>query len=226
MKKVLSLLLSFILLMASVPVGTISAEALEYDVIEIRTIAELYNINNNMSGNYKLMNDIDMTDDVAVGGDWDFMGNGWEPIGSNGVYGKTAFTGSFDGDGHKIIGMRIEVKTTPSGTSEIYLGLFANNAGTIKNLGIDSTGKVNIGYYSGGICAYNSGTILNCYNDAAVISSSGSFLLYEYKARLFLLRYMLSFLFEVSKILILLITFLVLFLFLIIEQLRQFHYYR
>ena len=45
MKKVLSLLLSFILLMASVPVGTISAEALEYDVIEIRTIAELYNIN-------------------------------------------------------------------------------------------------------------------------------------------------------------------------------------
>lgn len=103
MKKVLSLLLSFILLMASVPVGTISAEALEYDVIEIRTIAELYNINSNMSGNYKLMNDIDMTEDTAVGGDWDFMGNGWEPIGSNGVYGNTAFTGTFDGGGHMII---------------------------------------------------------------------------------------------------------------------------
>lgn len=147
MKKVLSLLLSFILLMASVPVGTISAEALEYDVIEIRTIAELYNINSNMSGNYKLMNDIDMTEDTAVGGDWDFMGNGWEPIGSNGVYGNTAFTGTFDGGGHMIIGMRIVVNNKPSGTGTVYLGLFANNSGTIKNLGIDETSVVQNGFF-------------------------------------------------------------------------------
>ncbi len=175
MKKVLSIVLSLMLLLAVVPVGTISAGAAEDDVIEIRTIAELYNINNNMSGNYKLMNDIDMTNDVAVGGDWDFMGNGWEPIGSNGIYTNTAFTGTFDGDDHKIIGMKIEVNTKPSGTGTVYLGLFANNAGTIKNLGIDSAGKVNNGDYSGGICAYNSGTILNCYNEADVISSSGSY---------------------------------------------------
>lgn len=175
MKKALSIVLSLMLLLAVVPVGTISAGAAEDDVIEIRTIAELYNINNNMSGNYKLMNDIDMTNDVAVGGDWDFLGNGWEPIGSIGIYGGTPFTGVFDGNGHKIIGMRIEVKTKPSGTGTVFLGLFANNAGTIKNLGIYSTGKVNNGDYSGGICAYNSGTLLNCYNEANVISPSGSY---------------------------------------------------
>lgn len=174
MKKVLSLLLSFILLLAVFPVSTISAEALEDDVIEIRTIAELYNINSNMSGNYKLMNDIDMTDDVAVGGDWDFMGNGWEPIGSNGVYGSTAFTGTFDGSGHKIIGMRIVVNSIPSGTSTVCLGLFAKNEGTIKNLGIDSTSVVKNGYYCGGVCAFNSGTITNCYNEAGITSSCNS----------------------------------------------------
>ena len=173
MKKVLSLLLSFILLLAIVPTGAISASAAD-DVIEIRTIAELYNINNNMSGNYKLMNDIDMTEDTAVGGDWDFMGNGWEPIGSNGVYGNTAFTGTFDGDGHKIIGMRIEANTLPSGTGHISLGLFANNSGTIKHLGIDETSFVTNGGWSGGICAYNIGTISNCYNKADISLSTSS----------------------------------------------------
>ena len=76
MKKVLSIVLSVILLLTILPVGTIGAGAEETDTIEIRTIAELYSINNNMSGNYRLMNDIDMTEDTAVGGDWDFMGNG------------------------------------------------------------------------------------------------------------------------------------------------------
>lgn len=170
MKKALSIILSAVLLLAVIPIGTVNASAAEDDVIEIRTIAELYSINNNMSGNFKLMNDIDMTQDTAVGGDWDFMGNGWEPIGSDGVYGNTAFTGTFDGNGHKIIGMRIEVKTKPSGADTVYLGLFANNEGTIKNLGIDSTGKVNNGDYSGSICAYNSGTITNCYNEAEILS--------------------------------------------------------
>lgn len=172
MKKALSIVLSLMLLLAVVPVGTISTGALEDEVIEIRTIAELYNINNNMSGNYKLMNDIDMTEDTAVGGDWDFMGNGWEPIGSEGIYSNTPFTGTFDGDGHKIIGMRINRNTTPSGSGTIYLGLFANNAGTINNLGIDETSSISYGSYSGGICANNSGTISNCFNKAR-ISSSG-----------------------------------------------------
>ena len=173
MKKALSIILSAVLLLAVIPIGTASVSAAEDNAIEIRTIAELYNINNNMSGNYKLMNDIDMTQDTAVGGDWDFMGNGWEPIGSNGVYGKTAFKGTFDGNGHIIIGMRINRIKTPSGAGTIYLGLFANNAGTIQNLGIDDTSVVSKGHYTAGICANNSGTLLNCYNEAEILSPSG-----------------------------------------------------
>lgn len=169
MKKVLSIVLSLILLISAVPVGTISAGATEDNVIEIRTIADLYSINNNMSGNYKLMNDIDMTEDTAVGGDWDFMGNGWEPIGSDGIYGNIPFTGTFDGNGHKIIGMRISFNTRPSGIGTVHLGLFSNNEGTIINLGIDETSKIEKGAYSGGICAFNSGTISNCYNKADIL---------------------------------------------------------
>ena len=180
MKKALSIILSAVLLLAVIPIGTVNASAAEDDVIEIRTIAELYSINNNMSGNFKLMNDIDMTQDTAVGGDWDFMGNGWEPIGSNGVYGNTAFTGTFDGNGHIIIGMRIDRNKTPSGEKTINLGLFANNEGTIKNLGINEGIVINRvyteviftdGIYIGGICAYNSGTLSNCFNDADITNS-------------------------------------------------------
>ena len=29
--------------------------------------------------------------DIAEGGDWDYLGNGWEPIGSNGTYSGNAF---------------------------------------------------------------------------------------------------------------------------------------
>ena len=172
MKKALSIVLSIILLLSVVPVVTIGVSAAEDEVLEIRTIADLYSINNNMSGNYRLMNDIDMTEDTAVGGDWDFMGNGWEPLGSDGIYGNIPFMGIFDGNGHKIIGMRINRNTTPSGAGTIYLGLFAKNEGTIQNLGIDETSIVAEGDYSSGICAFNSGTVLNCYNKAAVSSST------------------------------------------------------
>lgn len=174
MKKTLSIVLSIILLLTVVPVGTIGVSAAEDDVIEIRTIADLYSINNNMSGNFRLMNDIDMTEDTAVGGDWDFMGNGWEPIGSDGIYGNIPFTGTFDGNGHKIIGMRSEAKVLPQGTGVVYVGLFSVNQGTIKDLGIDETSIVTEGNYSGGICAYNSGVISNCYNKAVITSKQYS----------------------------------------------------
>lgn len=106
------------------------------EFIPIRTIEELYNIRNDLDGNYRLMNDIDLTEATAKGGDWDYMGNGWNPIGSNDVYGAEAFTGTFDGDGHAIIGMRIEVTTWPAGAGdEVFLGLFARiDGGTVKNL--------------------------------------------------------------------------------------------
>ena len=83
--------------------------------IEIRTIEDLYNVRDDLTANYILMNDIDRTEATAKGGDWDFMGNGWNPIGSNDIYSNEEFSGIFDGNGHKINGLRIDVTTLPFG---------------------------------------------------------------------------------------------------------------
>ena len=142
--------------------------------VPIYTIEDLYNVRNNLSGSYILMNDIDMTEATAEGGDWDFNGNGWNPIGSNDVYGSQAFTGEFDGSGHKIIGMRIDVTNVPSGTSTVHLGLFANVLGTVKDLTLTG-GSINYkygnSYYIGSIAARcggptgGSAVIENCINN-------------------------------------------------------------
>ncbi len=66
--------------------------------IPIYTIADLVGINSNPSGNYILMNDIDMTKETSPGGSWD-TGHGWTPL--------DKFSGTFEGNGHRIIGMHI-----------------------------------------------------------------------------------------------------------------------
>ena len=136
----------------------------------IYTIEELYNVRNNLGGSYILMADIDLSAATAKGGDWDFMGNGWNPIGSGDVYDNNAFSGEFDGNGHKITGLRIDVKTVPSGTATVYIGLFANITGTVKDLTV--TGNIAYSgskdYYVGAIAGQCNGRIENCINIADV----------------------------------------------------------
>ena len=150
-------------------ITSFAAETEEY--IEIYTIEDLYCIRYDMDKNYILMNDIDMTEAVAVGGDWDFGGRGWDPIGSKGVYKNTPFTGIFDGNGYTISGMRITINGdtgVPSGTkNSVYLGLFANVAGTVKNLALENVAfDINTYYdvYAGAIAGYadNGATITTC----------------------------------------------------------------
>lgn len=141
---------------------------------EIRTVLDLYNIRYDLSSNYILMNDIDLTDATALGGDYDFGGRGWNPIGSDDVYGKDGvFSGEFDGNGHSIIGMRIEFTSSNKPTnlnSKTYYGLFANVSGKIYNLNIENvnlhTNVSSSSYdvYLGTIAAYTSKTaeIINC----------------------------------------------------------------
>ncbi len=158
-KKVLAVVLA-VLLLAGALSFTVFAEE-EPTVTEIRTVEDLYMINLDLAGNYKLMNDIDLTEATAEGGDWDYVGNGWEPIGSNGIYsGDTPFTGTFDGNGHEIKGLRLGVKTLPSGTGTTYIGLFSKNSGTIKNLIV--SGNIHASaVYAGAVAGVNSGIIEN-----------------------------------------------------------------
>jgi hypothetical protein len=99
----------------------------EEDVITIGSTEELARIGveegypNN--GNYELEIDIDL-------GTYD----NWEPL--------PDFSGTFDGKGHKISGLKIQASSN-------YAGLFQRNFGTIKNLYIEAEEIVNDGNYTG-----------------------------------------------------------------------------
>lgn len=177
LKKSLSVIITLCMILSSFAI-TGTAFAAEADIsqtgdgdfTEIKTVEDLYMINTDLAGNYKLMNDIDLTEATAEGGDWDFGGRGWEPIGSNGTYsGATPFTGTFDGNGYEIKGLRINVNSLPNGTGDVYIGLFANNSGTIKNLAVSGTISASVASnYVGTITGYNQGVIENCKNVASI----------------------------------------------------------
>ena len=134
----------------------------------IYTFEDLYAVRNNLEGNYILMNDIDMTELTAPGGEWDINGTGWEPIGTA----DNCFSGVFDGNGHKIIGMNIH-----GDVQYEYVGLFGYTWGAaIKNLGmvdcdIDVNGSVYC--YIGAIVGFNrtSLSLNNCFVTGNIISS-------------------------------------------------------
>lgn len=68
--------------------------------------------------------------------DLDLSGHYWEPIG-NGSFAGATFQGYFDGNGHKITGMNVDI------TSGSFAGLFGATSGaTIKNLSVFGNVKV------------------------------------------------------------------------------------
>ncbi len=89
-----------------------------------------------------------------------------EDTSTGGSFDGTAFTGTFDGNGHKITNFTIN-----SG-SICYLGLFGciSSGGAVKNLGLEnfavsgSSGS----YYIGGLVGYNYGIISDCYSTGSV----------------------------------------------------------
>ena len=124
--------------------------------------------------------DIDLTEATAEGGTFYNDGSGWSPIGTNR---NTPFAGSYDGGGHRIIGL----KSKRSGYSAQYAGLFGYNQGVIRNLEMESgtvssSSSTPSSSYAGGIAGYNDydGSISNCYNTGAVSSSSSSSSSYAY----------------------------------------------
>lgn len=167
-ERLFAILLSVILLFSVMPISANAVETNSDGYIEVKTVQDLYNIRLDLTANYILMNDIDLTAATAEGGDWDFMGNGWNPIGSNDIYGNGAFSGEFDGNGHSIIGMQIRSKSMPSGVSSTkYIGLFANITGSVHDLMLKSTDitwSKSLGCI-GTVAGNNSGSIYNVIAD-------------------------------------------------------------
>jgi hypothetical protein len=111
------------------------------------------------TGTYKQDADIDL-----LGNDSYSASGGavtWTPLLSGG------FDGTFDGDGHTIANLKVNVSTGKAGLFETN-----NNSGTLKNIHVTS-GTVNnidfaINSYTAGIAAINNGTISNCSNGANI----------------------------------------------------------
>ena len=101
-----------------------------------------------------------------------FFWQGWSPIGDA----EEPFTGTFDGNGHKIVGLYQN-----TAASEIaYMGLFGyTDSASIKNLSMDgsaftlSTTKGSA--YAGGIVGYAVNThIENCANTGTITAKSSN----------------------------------------------------
>lgn len=131
-----------VVLNGSQNIGNVTASVkIEPVYTEIYTKEDLNNIRNDLDGNYILMNDIIFTEeDFLEGGQFYNDGFGWRPIGA---VNNEAFVGIFNGNGKKIVGLKI--------TKAYYnnCGLFGINKGTVKNLimedaDIDATYGINM----------------------------------------------------------------------------------
>ncbi|MBQ4150528.1 MAG: hypothetical protein IJC81_01830, partial [Clostridia bacterium] len=166
-KRILSVLLTVLMLLGMCPVVipaaaaeenalpavSLAAEASE-EVIEIGTAADLAALmgkEETIEGNYKLTADIYLTEDIAQA-----------PIG---ISAASHFTGTFDGDNHTIYGINL------SGTN--YVGLFGYiRDAEIKNLTIEGNVTVS-GKESGCLVGYahQNITISNCVNNCDFTST-------------------------------------------------------
>ena len=135
------------------------------DATPIYTAQDLWNVRNDLSGSYVLMNDIDLST----------VNDGlWEPIGATE---SDAFTGTFDGQGHELRNMIV------AGSRE-YCGLFGRvEDATIINVGLEEA-HIRVSIYSplmrtgytGGLVGYSSSDIIirNCYSSNGSISVTAS----------------------------------------------------
>lgn len=146
------------------------SEASPYQIAtaaQLAYFAQQVNAGKNYSGEYfKLTVDIRLND-TSNWTSWDTVSpmNSWTPIGTK----SNNFKGTFDGQGHVIIGIY-------TNTEDSYQGLFGctENA-TIKNVGVVES-YIKGGSYVGGVVGYvtGSGTVINCYNTGEVTGTGSS----------------------------------------------------
>ena len=177
LEKSIAVILSIVLLIGILPVCNYEVKAeilseIPEGYTPIYTFEDLYNVRSNTSGNYILMNNIDLAE-TAKGGKYD-SGSGWACI--------PRFTGVFDGNGYSISNMTLYGTTS----EENNIGFFEKigNNGIVKNLTLDNINismnaeKENSRYYHiGGIAGVNFGNISNCKvsgNISCITQSGGA----------------------------------------------------
>jgi len=126
---------------------------------QINNCTELQDMNNGLYAYYILVNDIDCSDTSS----WN-SGAGFVPIGNS----SSPFSGTFDGQNHKITGLFIN---WPS-TNDIGLFGYTVSGAVIKNVGLVDVNIIG-GNSVGGLVGWNFGDISNSYTSGSV---SGSFM--------------------------------------------------
>lgn len=99
--------------------------------IPIATAQELYAIRNDLTNDYELVADIDLSDFQSP------VGIGWDPIGRDD---SAPFMGSFNGNGYKITGLTINNPSqTDASRTRYFIGLFGYVRGaTIENVYLEN----------------------------------------------------------------------------------------
>ena len=152
--------------------GTESSPFIIKTAEQLAYLAQSTNSGNNYKGKYfKLDNDIVLNTEDAFSYDAfgfacdaaeDKTPNTWTPIGNS----SNTFSGVFDGDGHKIIGIYINSQSSNQG----FFGHCSN--ATVKNLGVTDGYIKGIGNIGGVVASNNSSngtaTVSNCYNNCAI----------------------------------------------------------
>lgn len=183
MKKLFVLALTAALILcalcfgASATSGQPAGSGTAADPYQIRTADELYWFAQygGSSAHAKLMNDITINENV-LDVDGDLNGTGlreWTPINN--------YTGTFDGGGHSISGLYINIENGISDTY-VYVGPFGyiGRGGKVQDLNIkdsDITGSATVndaGVSVGSVCGENHGTIENCSNSGNVTGTGSS----------------------------------------------------
>lgn len=142
-----------------------------WDPYVIKTKEHLDHIHHYTDAHFILNNDLAFSEsDFSSTGDFYNQGEGWRPIGNK----ETPFTGTFNGNGYTISGLRFNTGIEEEKT---YIGLFGYAAGTIKNLTIADSSMIVNGQsdpqstgsktaYIGMMAGY--GHVVNCHNSGEI----------------------------------------------------------
>ncbi len=143
-------LLSFSMLFGQIATAP-SGSGTVLDPYQITNLENLYWISQN-SGEW--VKYYEQTADIDASATSGWAGGGWTPIGS----GPTPFSGSYNGQGHIISGIKIK-------RSVVLQGLFGKTSGaTIQNLGVTAVNVEAPQSIGGLIGGCNSSTVSNCYS--------------------------------------------------------------
>ena len=139
----------------------------------VRNANELQNMQNNLTGNYMLANDVDFND-----ANFNFKPIGYTYHQQGSDVNDYRFSGKFDGLNYRIKNLTITDDTLNSFTTDSdavtrNIGLFGINIGVIENVGVVDT-DINVSKETvGGIVGWNyySGIIRNVYHTGSVIGN-------------------------------------------------------